>query len=93
MQEFTQKVIDVILQIPRGKVTTYGRIAAMAGNARGARQVSRILHTMTRKHNLPWHRVINAQGKIAIQNPTGAEEQRALLESEGSKCRPDLRSA
>ncbi len=83
MQEFTQNVIDVILQIPQGRVSTYGKIAAMAGNPRGARQVSRILHTMTRKYDLPWHRIINSKGKIAILDPVGAEKQRTLLKNEG----------
>jgi len=92
LQEFTQNVINAIQQIPCGKVCTYGRIAALAGNPRGARQVSRILHSMTLKYNLPWHRVINSTGKIVIQSPVGAEEQRVLLESEVLKCQQIIRS-
>ncbi len=83
VQEFTKRVIDVIKNIPKGKVTTYGSIATMAGNPRGARQVTRILHSMTRKYQLPWHRVVNSRGKISIPNPSGAEYQRSLLKDEG----------
>ncbi len=49
----------------------------------GGRQVSRILHTMSQKHDLPWHRVVNASGKIRLPRGRGYELQKALLESEG----------
>ncbi len=62
---------------------TYGRIAAISGNPSGARQVSRLLHSMSQKHDLPWHRVINASGKISLKKSQGYELQKALLESEG----------
>lgn len=58
---------------------TYGQVAAAAGSPRGARQVVRILHTMTEKHQLPWHRIMNAKGEVSF---TGAD-QRELLEMEG----------
>ncbi|SFF82575.1 methylated-DNA-protein-cysteine methyltransferase related protein [Halobacillus alkaliphilus] len=83
MQTFTENVLKIIKLIPEGKVMTYGQIARLAGNPRAARQVSRLLHSMSKKHGLPWHRVINAQGKIAIQNEEGAENQRIALEDEG----------
>lgn len=67
MTEFTEHVIEVISSIPKGKVMTYGAIAKTAGNPRGSRQVSRILSSMTKKYNLPWHRVINSQGKISLK--------------------------
>lgn len=78
MEDFTKQVIRNIKAIPFGRVATYGQIAKASGNARGARQVARILHTMSRKHQLPWHRVINAKGEISH---TGSE-QRELLEME-----------
>lgn len=81
--DFTQKVIKLIGQIPPGQVTTYGMIAAGAGNPSGARQVSRILHSSSRKYNLPWHRVINRQGRISLPPGRGFEMQRDLLQSEG----------
>ncbi len=80
---FTTDVLTVIKNIPAGKVMTYGRVAASAGKPNGARQVSRLLHSMSRKHNLPWHRVINAKGKISLTPSNGYELQKALLESEG----------
>jgi len=82
MSPFTQEVINIISAIPAGKVASYGQIALVAGNPRGARQVSRILHTCTKKYNLPWHRVINSQGKISLKDE-GFELQYGLLLSEG----------
>jgi methylated-DNA-protein-cysteine methyltransferase-like protein len=83
MTEFTERVIQVIKSIPEGKVLSYGSIAGLAGSPRGARQVTRTLHTMSKKHNLPWHRVVNSKGKISLKDPLGYEEQKHLLESEG----------
>lgn len=79
MDTFTKNVIDAILSIPAGQVASYGQIAAIAGNHRGARQVGRILHSMSAKYELPWHRVVNAKGEIVIFK---AEKQRELLEKE-----------
>ena len=84
MEPFTRKVIEIIKQIPEGQVTTYGAVAAMAGSPRSARQVVRILHSSSEKYNLPWHRVINRKGAIAIKDPAGFDEQKLLLESEGA---------
>ena len=56
------------------------RSAACAGNPRAARQVARALHSMSEKHDLPWHRVVNAKGEIAVKEPS---RQRDLLEKEG----------
>lgn len=83
MQAFTVKAIELIAQIPKGKVMTYGQIAACAGSPRGARQVARLLHSMSRKHGLPWHRVINAQGKIVLQDEESRFAQLQLLQEEG----------
>ena len=54
----------------------------MAGNPRAARQVSWLLHSSTKKYNLPWHRVINSQGRIALKSSDGKDYQRLLLEKE-----------
>lgn len=62
---------------------TYGQIARQAGSPRAARQVVRILHAMSKKFRLPWHRVLNVRGEIVIQDDEGAQLQRFLLESEG----------
>ncbi len=79
---FTIKVKKLIKQIPAGKVATYGLIAALAGNPRGARQVARILHSCSRKDNLPWFRVVNRDGKISLKHFSGYEVQKQLLEKE-----------
>ncbi len=82
MTEFTRMVLDIIQFIPKGKVMTYGQIAAYANNPRGARQVSRILHSMSEKHNLPWWRVINSKGSISLTGESGFI-QGELLSQEG----------
>ncbi|MFH1699235.1 MAG: MGMT family protein [Candidatus Zixiibacteriota bacterium] len=82
-QSFHQKVVEIIKKIPRGKVATYGLIAALAGSPRAARQVVRALHASSRKEKLPWHRVINSQGKIGLKPGEGYELQRQLLLDEG----------
>jgi methylated-DNA-protein-cysteine methyltransferase-like protein len=82
---FSQRVKDIIKKIPRGKVATYGQIAAYAGNPRAARQVVRILHSSARKEKLPWHRVVNREGRIALKPNYGYEIQKGLLKKEDIK--------
>lgn len=95
MEAFTREVIKIIKSIPEGKVCTYGTIALMAGHPNGARQVTRIIHSMSRKHSLPWFRIINAKGLISLPKSHGYDEQKALLKSEGvtfdEKDRIDLK--
>ncbi|WP_211748915.1 MGMT family protein [Paenibacillus sp. Marseille-Q4541] len=83
MQPFTAQVIEIIKSIPEGKVMTYGQVAALAGSPRAARQVVRILHSMSEKHRLPWHRVVNKQGEIALSDEWHRSLQQSLLEEEG----------
>lgn len=85
MNEFTNKAIEIIRQIPKGKVATYGQIARLAGNPRSARRISRILHQYSIKFKLPWHRILNAKGEISLQAGAGLEEQKAMLEKEKVK--------
>ncbi|MBI5267925.1 MAG: MGMT family protein [candidate division Zixibacteria bacterium] len=80
---FQQRVIACIKRIPKGKVATYGLIAAMAGNPRSARQVVRALHSSSAKEGLPWQRVVNAKGQVSLPAGSGLEEQTALLKAEG----------
>jgi methylated-DNA-protein-cysteine methyltransferase-like protein len=79
---FTDRVIETIRNIPAGRVATYGQIAGLAGNPRAARQVARILHACSSVEGLPWHRVVNREGRIALKPFQGFEEQRRLLEGE-----------
>jgi methylated-DNA-protein-cysteine methyltransferase related protein len=83
MQPFTLRVVHIIQNIPEGRVMTYGQIARVAGSPRAARQVVRVLHSMSRKHQLPWHRVVNSKGKIALQDDESYHDQLLSLESEG----------
>ncbi|MBT2683441.1 methylated-DNA--[protein]-cysteine S-methyltransferase [Bacillus sp. ISL-37] len=83
MTIFTNNVIRIIQTIPCGKVMTYGQIAKVAGSPRSARQVVRILHSMSEKYNLPWHRVINSKGEIGFSDEEMFMTQKLLLESEG----------
>lgn len=83
MKPFTERVIFIIINIPPGKVMTYGQIAALAGSPRGARQVVRILHSMSEKYNLPWHRVINSKGELGLKDQESLSLQRMFLIDEG----------
>jgi methylated-DNA-protein-cysteine methyltransferase-like protein len=80
---FTSRALRIIRGIPRGRVATYGLVAAAAGSPRGARQVVRILHSLSRRERLPWHRVIGSRGMIRLPRGLGFETQRSLLRKEG----------
>jgi len=82
---FTSRAAELIRSIPKGKIATYGQIAGMAGDPRGAREVVRVLHT---QKNLPWQRVLAAGGRITLPGPGGAL-QRKLLEAEGVRFNDD----
>ena len=75
-----QKIWKTIAAIPSGRVASYGQIGELAGFARGARLVVRALRYAPGAMNLPWHRVLNAQGKIAIpaSSPSHKEQARRL---------------
>ncbi len=79
-----RSIWQAVCEIPRGRVATYGQIAATAGKPRQARQVGYALHALPENTNVPWHRVINAQGRISFPPGTRAyKEQRKRLEAEG----------
>lgn len=83
LESFFERVIKILKQIPRARVATYGQVARLAGNPRGARQVAWILSSSSRRHNLPWFRVINSRGTISLPPGDGFEEQRRRLAAEG----------
>ncbi|MDR0877988.1 MAG: MGMT family protein [Treponema sp.] len=85
MTETTQHIIDAIRSVPKGKVSCYRDIAFAAGLPNGARQVARVLHSMSEKYDLPWHRIIRADGFIALESGSGRELQMKLLRSEEVK--------
>jgi methylated-DNA-protein-cysteine methyltransferase-like protein len=77
-----QIIWNVIRKIPYGRVASYGQIAQLAGFDGMARQVGYALHATPPQSGLPWHRVINSQGKISLSGPTARLQQR-LLQKEG----------
>jgi methylated-DNA-protein-cysteine methyltransferase-like protein len=79
--EFKNRVYEVVAQIPKGRVATYGQVAAMAGAAWAAWEVGQIAHTGP--SDLPWQRVINKQGRLAKGYPGGYEGHKKDLEDEG----------
>jgi methylated-DNA-protein-cysteine methyltransferase-like protein len=83
---FFERVYIVVRQIPRGKVASYGQIAALLGHPQAARTVGWALSGLRESEidNVPWQRVINSHGRISISRvDLGADLQRALLEEEG----------
>ena len=83
MTPFTERAIAIMKSIPAGQVMTYGQVAELAGNKRAARQIVRILHSMSNKYDIPWHRVINAKGEISIKDEEGKFTQKEKLTAEG----------
>jgi methylated-DNA-protein-cysteine methyltransferase-like protein len=91
MTDFSRKVIALIQKIPRGKVATYGQIAKLAGNPYGSRGVAWILNSSSKKHRLPWQRVLSSKGKISLpQGSLAANAQKRKLEREGVRVGPNL---
>ena len=89
MKESTLRLVEAIKAIPRGKVTSYRDAALAAGIQNGARQTVRVLHSLSEKFNLPWHRVIRSNGTIALGEGEGRELQMELLRSEGVEVSSD----
>lgn len=78
----TREIVDVLMALREGEVTTYGDVAHVAGHPRQARLVGRILGTTDVE--VPWWRVVNAAGRLVSGSP---REQAALLRSEGVTVR------
>jgi methylated-DNA-protein-cysteine methyltransferase-like protein len=80
-----RRIWAVVARIPRGRVATYGQVAALAGLAGHARQAGYALHALPDDADgVPWHRVINARGEVSPRAEPGWEGlQRAMLEAEG----------
>ena len=82
---FKAAVLALVARIPRGRVATYGQLAALAGRPRSARAVGQVMSTAD---GVPWHRVVNSQGGISRRSRmTGMVTQRIRLEQEGIKFR------
>ena len=91
MKNFYEKVYDIVAQIPKGKVTTYGCIAMRLGNIRLSRLVGNALHANTDPVNVPCHRVVNREGKLAPMYVFGGiDVQKERLENEGVEVDGDI---
>ena len=84
---FRERVETLVRQIPRGRVMTYGQIAALCGNARAARIVGGIAHFGD--PDLPWQRVVNKSGGLASGYPGGRSGHKQVLEAEGVEVSDD----
>lgn len=84
-----ESVYQLMAELPNDKVTTYGALAAMAGSPRAARIVGGIANQGPEE--LPWHRLVNAEGGLAIGYPGGQEAQRQLLAQDGIECTDEYR--
>lgn len=83
MTESTSRIIDAIRSVSPGRVSSYRDIARAAGLPNGARQVARVLHSLSEKYGLPWHRIVRADGTIALDRCQGGDLQAEMLRSEG----------
>jgi methylated-DNA-protein-cysteine methyltransferase-like protein len=84
-----QRIYAVVRRIPRGRVATYGQVAKLAALPGRARQVGYAMYALPKGSSVPWHRVINAAGRISRRRVPGAElSQRILLEREGVRFGP-----
>lgn len=85
-----EKIYDVVRTIPMGRVATYGQVAMLAGNPRWARVVGYALHNNPRPGEIPCHRVVNREGRVAAAFAFGGgHTQRQMLENEGIIFEPD----
>lgn len=86
---FRERVLLIVETIPHGKVLTYGDVATLAGSPRAARAVGGILRGELGR-SLPWHRVINAAGRVSAGGTPGrALKQIELLQAEGHRFGPN----
>ena len=78
------RIWDTISDIPCGNVASYGQVAEVAGIPRGARQVGYALRHLPKGSDVPWHRVIQASGKIAFDRdtPQFSEQQKRLQQED-----------
>lgn len=77
--ELAPIILAVVAQIPYGYVASYGQVARLAGLAQHARLVGRVLQSIDQDSDLPWHRVVNAQGNICTKNLNNGENLQVLL--------------
>lgn len=86
---FRQRIYEIVRQIPEGRVMTYGQIAALCGNPRAARIVGGVAHFGD--PDLPWQRVVNKSGGLAVGYPGGVQGHKEQLETEGITVSDDFK--
>lgn len=87
MDQFLAQIFYVIDRIPEGSITTYGEVARMAGFPGYARHVGKALSRLPEGSKLPWHRVINSQGRISLQGDDLLRQKEKLV-AEGITVSP-----
>lgn len=86
-----EKIYDIVKQIPRGTVATYGQVAALAGNKRWARVVGYALHVNPDPEGIPCYRVVNREGRVSEAFAFGGENRQiGLLEADGIEVKTDV---
>lgn len=84
-----ERIYATVTRIPRGRVATYGQVAALSGLPGRARQVGYALAALAPSTAVPWQRVVNAAGAISLRPMNGGISQRLLLEREGVRFAAD----
>lgn len=88
MDEFIHSIYLNLFYVPKGRLITYGQLAALAGFPKHSRHVGKVLSRLPQNSKLPWYRVVNSQGKISLQGKR-FEMQKKKLEEEGIVVRED----
>src|SRR5437762_916923 len=88
-EDFKQRVYEVVRQIPKGRVMSYGQIAALCGSPLAARIVGGVAHYGD--SDLPWQRVVMKDGGLATGFPGGTEGHKAALQAEGVEVDDEYR--
>jgi methylated-DNA-protein-cysteine methyltransferase-like protein len=95
-KSFAERVYAVVRSVPRGRIVSYGGVAAMLGHPRAARGVGTALRNLPEDADVPWWRVVNRNAEITIRGKPGQPDahvlQRELLQKEGVRFNRDGRS-
>lgn len=85
LMSISHKIISgMVCRIPEGKVDTYSQIAKLIGYPNHARYIGRALSHLENNSNVPWHRVVNAKGKISPRGLNGCDDYQKILLEEGN---------
>ncbi len=90
MSDFKDKVYKVLRTVPKGKVVTYGQLAAMAGSPKASRAIGLFMKTNPDAPRTPCHRVVGSDGKlIGYSGKNGVPGKMQMLKEEGVKFKGD----